>query len=313
MKTASPYQLLLSYKRGDLAELEIFGAIAWVSGTRLLHQVGENPSLYLRSLSKPLQIKNFAALLDRQLSWEQKALALSSHSGEERHLALLRSMLPREEHGLLQTPSCKPVFRVVSSEFPASSWCHPCSGNHAAVLTLCRLCEWDRTSYKEHRHPYQQQSLYFLAQKAAPWGGIAAVEEDGCGFPTPAMSIGAMAHLFADLAARRQEDWIWEAMQRFPELVGGDNRLDTAIMQDCKGAVVAKEGADGLLGLAIVHDDYPEGLGIVIKLSHGMDSRSMERLACTILARLGYKMRPAAPLYQQRAEVAPLVLPERYC
>ena len=31
------------------------------------------------------------------------------------------------------------------------------------------------------------------------------------------------------------------------------------------GAVLAKEGADGLLGMAIQHPDYPDGLGVVIK------------------------------------------------
>ena len=56
-----------------------------------------------------------------------------------------------------------------------------------------------------------------------------------------------------------------------PDLVGGLDRLDSTILKAGGGRVVAKEGADGLLGLAIVHDAFPEGLGVVIKIAHGWD------------------------------------------
>ena len=69
---------------------------------------------------------------------------------------------------------------------------------------------------------------------------------------------------------RKDEDWIWESMIRNPDQgVGGFNRLDSTIMKSCQGKVIAKEGADGLLGLAIEHEDYPEGLGVVVKIAHG--------------------------------------------
>ena len=68
------------------------------------------------------------------------------------------------------------------------------------------------------------------------------------------------------VAKEKDENWIWEAMVTNPDLVGGFNRLNTTIIKTCKGNVIAKEGADGLLGLSIIHDDYPEeGLGVVVK------------------------------------------------
>ena len=46
-------------------------------------------------------------------------------------------------------------------------------------------------------------------------------------------------------------------MVKHPDLVGGFNRLDTTIIKSCNGHVIAKEGADGLLGLAISTPEYP--------------------------------------------------------
>ena len=38
--------------------------------------------------------------------------------------------------------------------------------------------------------------------------------------------------------------------------------------------ILAKEGADGLLGLSVDHPDWPDGLGIVIKIAHGWNSQA---------------------------------------
>ena len=42
---------------------------------------------------------------------------------------------------------------------------------------------------------------------------------------------------------------------------------------------LAKEGADGLLGLSVDHPDWPDGLGIVIKIAHGWNSQAT---CCTL-------------------------------
>ena len=47
-------------------------------------------------------------------------------------------------------------------------------------------------------------------------------------------------------------------MYRHPDLIGGFNRLDSTIIKACDGKVIAKEGADGLLGLSVAHEDYPD-------------------------------------------------------
>ena len=49
---------------------------------------------------------------------------------------------------------------------------------------------------------------------------------------------------------------------------------------------IAKEGADGLLGVSIVSNKFPNGLGICIKLSSGFDNKHMELILREILQQL---------------------------
>ena len=88
-------------------------------------------------------------------------------------------------------------------------------------------------------------------------------------------TVAELAQIYAGLVRDKDEDWIWESMVRHPDLVGGFNRLDSTILKAGEGTVIAKEGADGLLGLAIEHPDYPKGLGIVVKIAHGWNAQAL--------------------------------------
>jgi L-asparaginase II len=124
------------------------------------------------------------------------------------------------------------------------------------------------------------------------------------------MPLSDLARLFASLVRERSDDWIWRSMTDYPLLIGGEGRLDTTILQSGYGKVLAKEGADGLLGLSVLHQDHPDGLGIVIKLAHGWDSPALWRIAQTILQSLGFEI-PAPPkLSRQTVHIAPQVRPD---
>ena len=138
------------------------------------------------------------------------------------------------------------------------------------------------------------------------------IARDGDGLPTLSNTVNELATCYAGLARDRDEDWIWEAMVRHPDLVGGFNRLDTTIIKSGQGRVIAKEGADGLLGLAIDHDDYPDGLGVVVKLAHGWNPQAAWYVARGILGVLGIELRNPYPLRRQKAFLVPGVVPERY-
>jgi L-asparaginase II len=80
-------------------------------------------------------------------------------------------------------------------------------------------------------------------------------------------------------------------MTAYPNMVAGPDRFDTAIMRLGNGKIVAKAGAEGYQGLAVVPGalgtDSP-GLGIAIKIADG-DRRGSVRpvVAIEVLRQLG--------------------------
>ena len=74
----------------------------------------------------------------------------------------------------------------------------------------------------------------------------------------------------------------------------------------------AKEGADGLLGLSVIHPDWPKGLGIVIKIAHGWNSQATWYVARSVLGVLGIPLRNPYPLHRQKAFIVPRIVPPQY-
>ena len=68
--------------------------------------------------------------------------------------------------------------------------------------------------------------------------------------PTIALQMNEIAKIYASFSSEKETDWIWQSMSSYPELIGGKDRIDSLVIKSCHGEVVAKEGADGLLGLA---------------------------------------------------------------
>ena len=64
--------------------------------------------------------------------------------------------------------------------------------------------------------------------------------------------------------------------------------------------------------MAIVHDDYPEGLGVVIKVAHGWNPQATWYIARGILGVLGMELRNPYPLRRQKAFLVPGVVPEKH-
>ena len=75
-----------------------------------------------------------------------------------------------------------------------------------------------------------------------------------------------------------------------------------------EGTVIAKEGADGLLGMAIEHPDFPKGLGIVVKIAHGGTPKPWN-VARALLGVLGINLRNPYPLHRQKAFIVPGIVP----
>ena len=99
------------------------------------------------------------------------------------------------------------------------------------------------------------------------------------------------------------------SMVEHPDLIGGFNRLDSTILKACHGRVLAKEGADGLLGLAIEHPEFPDGLGVVVKIAHGWNPQATWYVARYILGVLGFEFRNPYKLRRQKPFIVPEAIP----
>ena len=306
-----PWEPLVDYRRNGVSETTIHGAVAWASGDEMVHSFGGNVLCYGRSMMKPLTMKIFVREL-AECSWAQKAISLASHNGDTEHVAAARSLLSAAEHGLMQTPLDVPLVQFGRQVRRPRRWYHCCSGEHAAILRGCRCKGWARAGYTLPKHPFFTAYLGVLERFLGEGWKPLRVARDGCGLPTTSNTVAELARLYAALARTRGEDWIWEAMVREPDLIGGFNRLDSTIIKACGGAVIAKEGADGLLGLSIVHPDFPQGLGVVIKIAHGWNPQATWYVARAVLGVLGFDLRNPYPLHRQKAFLVPGVVPARY-
>jgi len=110
------------------------------------------------------------------------------------------------------------------------------------------------------------------------------------------VSVAAMAKSFANLvfplnfhpSVQSAVKRIIDAMMKYPELIGGTDRLDTLLMQAAPGKIISKVGADGVWLCGVLPSEkYPTGLGIALKVEDGDDHRGRPVIAVEILRQMG--------------------------
>lgn len=306
------WEPLIDYRRNGVSENTIHGAISWYSGNQKIHSFGGNVLCYGRSMMKPFYVKVFAKELEDRTDWKQKAISVSSHNGTLEHVAVSQSLLSEGEWGLMQTPLDLPLVQFGRQVRRPRRWYNNSSGHHAALLLGCRLKHWNRAGYTLPSHQIFKEYLQIVRRYLGEDFQPLRIARDGDGLPTVSMTVNQLAECYAGLAKNRSEDWIWESMVRHPDLLGGYNRLDTTIVKSCGGQVIAKEGADGLLGMAIHHSDFPDGLGITIKIAHGWNPQATWYLARAILGVLGFDLRNPYSLRRQKAFLVPGIVPQEF-
>lgn len=217
---------------------------------------------FWRSSMKPLQILPVVrdGVLGRLgLGAEALALACASHHGTPRHLEVVQSVID----AVRLTPemfACGPhrpfddgAARGMDREGRLPGRIHNnCSGQHAALLALCVARGWPVAGYHEPEHPLQRTIRRELSAwmgedcERLPWG------TDGCGLPTPALSLRDMARVFAAFGASSEAAVrsVVTAMTTHPTLVSGTTALSANLMQASSGRILAKEGAEGVFCLA---------------------------------------------------------------
>lgn len=262
---------------------------------------------FTRSAAKPFQavpLLTSGAAEAFEFSDEEVALACGSHSGEGRHIRVVQLML--EHTGLSEAHlrcGAHLPFDEKEAERMQREGEHPtqlhnnCSGKHAGMLAVAKHLGEDLATYDDASHPVQLAILDAVSLLTGVAERDIAIAVDGCAAPNFALPLAAMARGFMslirppqsfDAATRAAAERIVSVMARFPELVGGTDRLDTILMQAAEGRVISKIGAEGIWLCGVLPSDhYPTGLAIALTVEDGDDRRARPVTAVAVLKRLG--------------------------
>jgi L-asparaginase II len=285
-----------SLHRGTAAVVEADGGLVLALGDT-------DQPVFLRSSAKPFQA--MPALLtggvDRfGLSERELAVLCASHSAEPRHMEAVLGVLARLDlpESALRCGAHQPIdettFEVrLRAGIEPTPVCNNCSGAHSGMLVACRAMGWPLDSYGSPEHPLQVMTREILATFAGLEPSGIELGIDNCAVPTFRLPLRHAALAFARLSsgegvpARYAEAAarIRAAMTRFPEMIAGEGRFDTALMRVVGGRLVAKGGAEAFQGVGW------ERHGLALKISDGND-RAVPPATLAILARVD-ALRPA--------------------
>jgi L-asparaginase II len=251
---------------------------------------------FVRSAIKMFQVLPFVeagGIEHFGLTGEELALCTASHGGEPFHVAAARSILAKAKlteaalacgpHLPLHEPTAHAM--IAGGEKPGRVH-NQCSGKHAGMLACCVQQQWVTNGYHRPTHPLQQRIRSTLAQ----WMRIKAddmeVGVDGCGLPTFALALDAVAEgcaRFSAVAAQHGSGpaRIIQSMTRHPEFVAGTDQLDTDLMRIANGRLFAKVGAEGFYCAGVPSMK----LGVALKAEDGA-KRAAEAALLAVLQRM---------------------------
>ncbi len=213
----------------------------------LSSELYETSPYYLRSCAKPLQA---TLLIDYgiDLTSEELALCCGSHAGEECHIKIARQILEKFDidESLLKCGVHAPLARsmqdkmLLRGEEPTAIH-NNCSGKHIGFLVICKVKGWDMTTYDKPNHPLQiaiRDKINQMCEVEQPY----PITTDGCGVPILSMPLKNMLIGYKKLLNYTP---IIQAIRNNPYFFGGENRLDTEIIEKTDN-LIAKVGAGGL-------------------------------------------------------------------
>ena len=261
--------VLAEYVRDGVVESEHRGFLAMLNADgSIFKSLGDiETKIYPRSTVKCAQA---SAMVRHGLKLEPRLLALaqSSHSGAEMHLAGAREILASVglDESALQCALDRPLGdaeRRAWGDAAPTRITMNCSGKHAAMIATCVINKWPIDTYLEQSHPLQVAIKAELEELAGE--KISLVSTDGCGAPLFLISVIGLTRAIRNItiSADPIHKSVMEAARAFPEMVGGTGRHNTEMMQEVPGLFM-KDGAE-----AVNVCSLSDGRTIVFKVSDG--------------------------------------------
>lgn len=223
--------------------------------------------IFPRSTVKSFQA---SAMVRSGLKLEPRLLALvaSSHSGAKVHqdgvleILALHNLSESDLQNMLDKPLGTAEREAWGDRAPTRLAMN-CSGKHAGMLATCAINGWDTKTYLEQSHPLQQAVLKEI--EACSSESVANKTFDGCGAPLFAISTMGLARAIHKITTSSDpvHQEVLAAHYLFPEMIGGEGRLNTRMMQAIPGLMM-KDGME-----AVLVSSLRDGRTLVMKISDG--------------------------------------------
>ncbi|KAL3469960.1 L-asparaginase II [Aspergillus californicus] len=256
----------------------------------LLFDVGDPHRMTLaRSAAKPAQA---LAILEsgafERFGFDDADLAImcASHSSEDRHIERVRGILEKigAGEGVMRCGGHAAVSGLVNRAwikqgYEPTAICNNCSGKHAGMLAGSLAIGAGFEGYHLPGGPMQERVRAVVEELSGLPSGQVKWGIDGCNLPAPALPLCYMGKVYAVIAGASDAveksqgassatrthalSRIFDAMTRYPEMVGGEDRFCTMLMNAFQGALIGKVGADGCYGVGIRASEQTARLGAV--------------------------------------------------
>ena len=301
-------EILAKVIRGETVESIHRGHLIVIDGEgNTVASIGDPTTVtYFRSSAKAFQAIPFitsGAANAFGFTEDEIALAVASHSGEKIHVEIAAQMLAKvglSESNLrcgthLPFNEAESRRMLRAGETPTQLH-NNCSGKHAAMLALAKHIDADIKTYDSPDNRIQKRILKCVSDFTEVPEDQIAIGTDGCAAPNFALPVAAMAKSFINLISpskfpeptQNACSRIVAAMIKFPELIGGSERLDTMLMQAAPGKIISKVGADGVWLCGVLPSEkWSTGVGIALKVEDGDDHRARPVVAVEVLRQLG--------------------------
>ena len=279
-------EIVLHYTRANHIENIHRGDVVAVNcGGEIIHSVGNAKlPMFWRSAAKPFQALPFVkngGLKKYNLSQEELAILVLSHSGEDNHVALVRGILKKLgvdesvlDCGTLRPLNSKAFKKLLANGEKILPVHNQCSGKHSQIIALAIMLGEKIEGYIRPDHPAQKLIFKHVAMAAKVPEEKLEIGIDGCGVPVFYLPLFNMALAYARLSTPKLGDWgdyeiaatkIRDAMSAYPQVVSGTGRIDLAVNEVSNGRIIAKMGSDAVYCMAI----KDENLGIAFKIEDG--------------------------------------------
>jgi L-asparaginase II len=268
-------------------------AVARASGALVASAGDPERVTFARSAMKPFQavaLVESGAVERFGFGDAELAVACASHNGEDRHRAVVAGMLERV--GL--PASALRAGDDAQHDEPPVAWepeqqlAQNCSGKHAGMLAACVARGYATGDYDDFDHPHQRAIREIVSRFWRVPVGDLIPGRDMCTLPAYAAPLRSIATGWAAIAdpskAPPQHQAaitrLVDAMAAEPFLVAGTQRLNTQLMEVTRGRILAKDGAEGVLCMALREQE----LGVAIKVEDG-SFRGHDAIALALLRR----------------------------